>query len=380
MNDLMQILDIMYTSFIAVWPYLVLTIPLSAAVHVSGAAKHINLALRRKPMAAIFLAAAVGAFSPFCSCGIIPVIASLLIGGVPLAPIMSFWAASPSMDPEIFFLSVGMLGWDLAIWRLGATLVLSLAAGFTTHYLVKTGWFGENILKTSSRPAVKKMKDLIIEAWMNAKLWLIENFQSNSNTDKVIMQAAGGVSSENVNPAVFAASCGSCESPAAAPGAAADSCGSGCADSESCCAESKTMDRTFVQKILKETWEASFLVLKFMGLAFLVKALISLYIPDEWILSILGRNNVFSVIAATLIGIPFYTSNLTALPIISGFLEQGMDPGAALAFLIAGPVTTLPAMAAVWGIVNKRVFTIYLLIPLLSAIFFGYLYNFIKFF
>ena len=113
---------------------------------------------------------------------------------------------------------------------------------------------------------------------------------------------------------------------------------------------------------------------------FLVKALISLYLPDEWILSILGKNNVFSVIAATMIGIPFYTSNLTALPIISGFLEQGMDPGAALAFLIAGPITTLPAMAAVWGIVNKRVFIIYLLIPLLSAVFFGYLYNFIKFF
>ena len=83
-----------------VWPYLLLTIPLSVAVHVSGVAKHINLALRRKPLVSIILATVVGAFSTFCSCGVIPIIAAMLIGGVPLAPIMSFWVASPSMDPR----------------------------------------------------------------------------------------------------------------------------------------------------------------------------------------------------------------------------------------------------------------------------------------
>jgi hypothetical protein len=33
------------------------------------------------------------------------------LSGVPLAPIMSSWIASPTMDPEIFTLSVGILGW-----------------------------------------------------------------------------------------------------------------------------------------------------------------------------------------------------------------------------------------------------------------------------
>ena len=40
-----------------------------------------------------------------------------------------FRFASPTMDPEIFFLTVSTLGWDLAVWRLGATLVLSLSGG-----------------------------------------------------------------------------------------------------------------------------------------------------------------------------------------------------------------------------------------------------------
>ena len=49
-------------------------------------------------------------------------------------------------------------------------------------------------------------------------------------------------------------------------------------------------------------------------------------------------------------------------------------PAAALAFLIAGPTTTLPAMAAVWGLVSRRVFALYLLFVLLGAIVLGYAY------
>lgn len=84
------------------WPYLLVTIPLAVAVNLSGASKYINRAFQARPVVAVLLATLVGAFSPFCSCGVIPVVVALLIGGVPLAPVMSFWIASPSMDPEAF--------------------------------------------------------------------------------------------------------------------------------------------------------------------------------------------------------------------------------------------------------------------------------------
>jgi uncharacterized membrane protein YraQ (UPF0718 family) len=51
-----------------------------------------------------------------------------------------------------------------------------------------------------------------------------------------------------------------------------------------------------------------------------------------------------------------------------------MHPAAALAFLIAGPTTTLPAMAAVWGLVTRRVFLLYALLALIGAITIGYFY------
>jgi len=95
----------------------------------------------------ILLATAIGAFSPFCSCTVVPVVAGLLIAGVPLAPVMSFWLASPTMDPEIFALSVGLLGWPLAVARLLATLLLSLGAGYLTLLLIRTGFLHGEVLR-----------------------------------------------------------------------------------------------------------------------------------------------------------------------------------------------------------------------------------------
>lgn len=70
-----------------------------------------------------------------------------------------------------------------------------------------------------------------------------------------------------------------------------------------------------------------------------------------------------------------YLNNVAALPIVSGLLAQGMQSGAAIAFLIAGPVTTVPAMSAVWGVVTRRVFLLYLGISLVGAVVLGWLTN-----
>lgn len=148
LSHLTDIATFMLNAFWEVWPYLLITIPLAVAVNMSGASKYINRAFQAGPLLAIVLATGVGAFSPFCSCSVIPIVAALLIGGVPLAPVMAFWIASPSMDPEIFFLSVATIGWPLAIWRLVGTLLLSLAAGFATHIIIGRGWLGQDILRT----------------------------------------------------------------------------------------------------------------------------------------------------------------------------------------------------------------------------------------
>ncbi|HCY83815.1 MAG TPA: permease [Desulfobacteraceae bacterium] len=309
-EHIFAILGFMGNAFIHIWPYLLITIPIAVAVNMSGASAYIKRAFDAGPVTAVFLATLVGAFSPFCSCGVIPVVAALLIGGVPLAPVMSFWIASPSMDPEIFFLSVGMLGWDLSVWRLAGTLVLSLGSGLITLFLVRAGHIPATILKSS----------------------VMQSYQPKAS---VMIQAQMPVEEKN-------------------------------------CCDPKARE-TFIKTLSRATMDATFMVVKFMALAFFLEALIVLYVPEDWVIRIMGRQNTWAVLTAALLGIPVYTSNLSAIPMAGGLLAQGMSPGAALAFLVAGPTTTLPAMAAVWTLVRPPIFMLYLGFALVGAVFLGYL-------
>ncbi len=384
-----HVLDIgqfIFDAFLHIWPYLLVTIPLAVAVQMSGASKYIKRAFEARPLIAILLATIAGAFSPFCSCGVIPVIASLLISGVPLAPVMSFWIASPSMDPEIFFLSVGMIGWNLAVWRLVATLLMSLAAGYITHMLMQKGWLGKEILRMHKEVRVQSTADFLKRGWQKIK----DGFANGKPSKRVVpplipnpgrwLQYAPIITSANPE---MTTSCRSCSTETTAPismlpeslqfAKAPPAEDAGSSAKQGCGCDETTV--TFRQRLFKETLGATMMVVKFMALAFFLEALIILYVPQQWITAALGQNNPMAITTAALLGIPTYTGTLTALPMISGLLTQGMNPAAALAFLIAGPTTTLPAMAAVWPLVVRRVFVLYVVFSLVGAVLFGYFYK-----
>jgi uncharacterized protein len=339
MEEILKIAEFMFDSFLHIWPYLVISIPLAVLINMSGASKYIHKAVNNKPFVSIILATAVGAISPFCSCGVIPVITSLLIGGVPLAPVMSFWIASPSMDPEIFLLSTASIGWELSLWRLVATLIISLSAGFVTALVQKNGFFSKGILR-SNQPASNGPS-----AKLAVQLIGISEQPGQDTRLKCCIPA--------VNPDKQIKETGDCR----------------------CNVSADNVANPFPKHLIAESWKAFFMVSKFMMLAFLINALMKFYVPEHFISNFIANDNPFSVLIAAAVGIPFYTSNITALPLVSGLLSMGMNQGAVLAFLIAGPVTTLPAMMAVWGIVRPRVFMMYLSFGLLGSVIFGYLYN-----
>jgi uncharacterized membrane protein YraQ (UPF0718 family) len=380
-DHLLKISDFIISSFLLIWPYLLVTIPLAVAVQMSGASKYIKRAFQARPLTAILLATMVGAFSPFCACGVIPVIASLLISGVPLAPVMSFWIASPSMDPEIFFLSVGLIGWKLAIWRLTATLVLSLGAGFLTHVMMVRGWLGHQILRTRKVTTVPGTTEFIKRGWKKLKRTIAS--RKSSPSSKEALQFVSNLQPQMAMLSVPSSACAVCAPTASVPqyrrvtrqadmeSITEKDC---CSDRSLTCADGDTLD-SFWRRLFKETASATLMVAKFMALAFLLEGLITLYVPQAWISGALGRQNPMVIVWAALLGVPTYTTSLTALPMISGLLDQGMNPAAALAFLVAGPTTTLPAMAAVWPLVAPRVFAIYISFALIGAVLIGYLFN-----
>ncbi len=149
---------------------------------------------------------------------------------------------------------------------------------------------------------------------------------------------------------------------------------SACCGSEEAPGESVSRSR-FWRDFWPQAWTVTFFLGKWLLIAFILESLIVHYVDSNWISSALGNNQSFSIPLATAIGIPVYTSGVGAIPIVKGLLSNGMSHGAALAFLVAGPVTTIPAMTAVFALVKRQTFVIYLGVGIGGALIAGYVFQ-----
>ena len=84
--ELAWILAFVAKAFLHILPYLALSLPLAVYLKRAGLAKKIEGTFKGKEAVAVLVATLVGALSPFCSCGVIPIIAALLTGGAPSPP------------------------------------------------------------------------------------------------------------------------------------------------------------------------------------------------------------------------------------------------------------------------------------------------------
>ncbi|SHF28821.1 hypothetical protein SAMN05444273_1057 [Litoreibacter ascidiaceicola] len=109
----------------------------------TGAEAVVAEAFKGRESRMIFLAAALGGLAPFCSCEVIPFIAALLVAGVPLSAVMAFWLASPLMDPAMFLITSGTLGFDFAVAKTLSAVGLGMFGGFATMTLAKTALFAD---------------------------------------------------------------------------------------------------------------------------------------------------------------------------------------------------------------------------------------------
>ncbi len=114
---------------------------------------------------------------------------------------------------------------------------------------------------------------------------------------------------------------------------------------------------------------------KWLALAFLLESLMLAHVPGEWIAQFLGGGGFAGTALAALVGIPAYLNGYAALPLMSGLVDAGMDPGAAMAFLIAGGVSSIPAAIAVFALVRLPVFGAYLLLAFIGAVISGLLFS-----
>ena len=295
-------------SALGIAPVLLLSGGAAAWIMAAGAERVIAGAFSGNPVRMVVMGALVGALSPFCSCGVIPIITALLVSGVPLAPVMAFWISSPLMDPAMFFVTMGTLGLSFAIAKTALAIGVGLLTGFGTMVLFKGGALSDVLREDVSLHAASSER----LSGGGAPMWRfwqesprIEEFRQ-SFTSKTLMLA------------------------------------------------------------------------KWLALAFLLESMMTAYVPNDLVALVAGGEGIVPVALAALVGVPAYLNGYAALPLVGGLIHQGMSGGAAMAFLIAGGATSIPAALAVSSIVRPRIFGAYLGFAFGGGVIAGMIYGLIS--
>lgn len=244
----------------------------------------------------IVMAALLGGMSPFCSCEVIPFIAAMLALGAPLSAVMAFWLSSPLMDPAMFLVTAGTLGLPFALAKTAAAVGLGLAGGATVWALKGGAVFGDPL---RAKPA--------------------------KSCGTSCCGSGGPVSPFRGRP------------------------------------EWKFWTSPERRGVFRDTALENALFLgKWLFIAYMVEALMLAYVPAEAIVTLVGGTGPWPVVLGALVGAPAYLNGYAAVPLVDALLAQGMAPGAAMSFVLAGGVSCIPAAIAVWALVRPRVFAAYL--------------------
>ena len=106
-----------------------------------------------------------------------------------------------------------------------------------------------------------------------------------------------------------------------------------------------------------------------------IGALIHNWIPTEIIQKILGTNNPFSVLIATVVGVPMYADIFGTIPIAEALLSKGVGVGTILSFMMGVTALSLPSMIMLTKVVKNKLLITFIGIVTIGIIFIGYFLN-----
>ena len=332
-------------------PALILGVLVAAAIQVYVDPEKMRGWLMRRSSVSIPATVAFGAFTPFCACGSMAVVLSMLATSLPWGPVMAFLVSSPLMSPEEFVMMSGILGPAFAIAVAVASVLLGLGSGYLTHIIEKKTHFLKNQLRFES-------------------------------AGKAEAAGCGCASAGNQGSAAMANAC--CmkeadhegEEDGCGCGETFDECGCGALALNQPNAAGSFFRKYKIDQVLKAVYDISIKrILPFFALFAGIGYLINQFIPTTWISALFGSSNLFAIPLAAVVGLPLYVNGDSSIPLLQSLMQSGVSGGAMLAFMITGPGTSAGVLAGIATIMKKKAIALYVGYLLAGAIAMGYAYQ-----
>ena len=135
----------------------------------------------------------------------------------------------------------------------------------------------------------------------------------------------------------------------------------------------KQIDRLVYAK--NQVWNTFKKVFPYILIGVGIGAIIHNWIPESMVETVLGGNNPFGVVLATLIGVPMYADIFGSIPIAEALLYKGAELGTVLSFMMAVTTLSLPSLIMLRKAVKPKLLSLFILICTTGIIIVGYVFN-----
>ena len=106
-----------------------------------------------------------------------------------------------------------------------------------------------------------------------------------------------------------------------------------------------------------------------------IGAVIHNWIPESWVVAVLGSKNPFGVVLATLIGTPMYADIFGTIPVAQALFAKGARLGSVVAFMMSVTTLSLPSMMMLRRAIKPKLLALFITICVVGIIAIGYLFN-----
>ncbi|MGL4392481.1 MAG: permease [Fusobacteriaceae bacterium] len=258
--------------------------------------KKIRAYLEGKPkFVAYFLASALGAITPFCSCSSIPLFIGFVEAGIPFGITMSFLITSPLVNEIAIVILGASVGWKITWIYVATGMSLGIIGGFIMDKLK----FERYIEKSVYEMQIKDVKE--------RKLTFKQNFD---------------------------------------------------------------YARYYAGDLVSKLW-----VYMIVGIA--VGAFLHGFVPQSFFVNYLGKDNLFAVPIATILGLPLYAGATTVIPIAQALIGKGVPLGTVFALMMSVVGLSLPEFIILRKVMTKKLLGLFAGLMFIMIVFVGYFYNFI---
>ena len=280
---------------------------------------------------AVLWAALLGVPLPLCSCGILPVAASLRSGGASRGAVASFLLSTPQTGVDNIIATYGLMGWAFALWRPVQAFLMGLLGGTLIDLFDRETPGGGN--------AEPEAEDCCCE-------------KGSGEPEECCCESAKEPEAEDCCCKKSSAAC--------------EECG--------CCGGSPRQKNPVAAALLYAFRDLPAEIGGHLLLGLVLAGVFSaLFDPGSFRHAFGGLWGQIGI--CVLLGLPMYVCSTASIPMAFSLVAAGFEPGAALVFMVTGPETNLAALPVLTRILGGKGLCIYLTTVIVTACLCGILLN-----